>query len=121
MALTAAMLTVLTAGLAAAQAPLKLAPLEPVPVLGKGPSWDILFESEPGENFHGQGQIQRVEKGKIVIGDVLWAMSATATYFKKSTGSPALPQEFAPGAYVGYYLNGNRAITSLWLIDPPHE
>ncbi len=106
---------------AAAQDSMKVAPLQPVPNSKSALTGDILLESEPGENFHGQGPIQRVEEGKMVIGDVLWTISPTATYFKKSTNLPAQPREFAPGEFVGYYVNATREIVSLWLIDPPRE
>lgn len=106
---------------AAAQDSMKVAPLQPLPDTKSALIGDILLESEPGEDFHGQGPIQRVEEGRMVIGDVLWTISPTATYFKKSTGMPALTREFAPGAFVGYYVNATRQIVSLWLIDPMRD
>lgn len=116
-----ATLAVMVAGQATAQDPLKVTPLTPVPVSKGAAPEGILMESEPGKNFHGEGPVQRVEEGGMVIGDVLWELSPIVTYFKKSTGLPALPKEFAPGAYVGYYIDSDRVITSLWLIDPPRE
>ncbi len=111
-----------TAGpVASQQDTLQVAPIKPVPELQNHTGRGIIHENEPGENFNGQGPIQRVEAGSIVIGDTLWKVSPLATYFKKSTGFPALRDEFVPGAWVGYYLDENRVITSLWLFSNPPE
>lgn len=116
--LAAVLLATLTVGTATAQDTLRVAPLEKMPEASAAPP----IRSEPleqdGENFDGEGPIDRVGVGEVVIADLRWKVSPDVTYFKKPIGFPAMASEFAPGAYVGYYVDENRVITSLWLIEP---
>ena len=105
---------------AQAQDPPEIAPIEPVPEI-RNPVLKGVRVEEPGEEFHGQGFLERIGDGKMVIGDVLLKVSPLATYYKKATGFPTLPSEFVPGVWVGYYLDENRVITSLWLFSAPPE
>jgi hypothetical protein len=101
-----------------AQDPPAIAPINPVPEIRSPAAKEVVIEN-PGEDFNGQGFLERIEDDKMVIGDMLLEVSPLATYFKKSTGFPALKDEFVPGVWVGYYLDENRVIISLWLFPAP--
>ena len=103
---------------ASAQDPPAIAPINPVPELQNPVVSGVLVE-DPGEDFHGQGFLERIEDDKMVIGDLLLEVSPLATYVKKATGFPAVKSEFVPGVWVGYYTDENRVITSLWLFPAP--
>jgi hypothetical protein len=67
------------------------------------------------DRFENLGRIDRIGGGEIVINDTLFRLSTYVKYHTpEQLDTPGY--EFREGRYVGYFVNDQREITSLWLI-----
>ena len=66
--------------------------------------------------FDGYGKIEAFEENDVVISDTAWTFAPGAR-FATPRDPNALIQNFSVGDTVGYLLNKDREITSLWLIE----
>jgi hypothetical protein len=74
-----------------------------------------LFPGYPLQ-FDGVGLIDRIGEKEIVVGDHLRALPSSADLHTPHS-SHASTGRFAVGDYVGYQLDKNGAIESLWLLQ----
>ena len=87
-------------------------PIYPVPGLG-GP--DETYTPGTNVEFSGAGTIDRLATDEIVVNDTLLKLSDDIIYYAKD-GSPGSASNFHLGSYVGYLLNSQGKIVSLWKI-----
>jgi len=67
-------------------------------------------------NYDGTGVIDRIGEMEIVIGDIGHGLAVDVTYhtpWSKFAGK----YNFEKGAYIGFKLNSQNRIESLWLIE----
>jgi hypothetical protein len=68
--------------------------------------------------FNGVGVVDRIGGGEIVIEDSLFRLSSSVSFFGEG-GEPLGSASFAAGTFVGYELEGERVIRSLWKLPMP--
>ena len=78
------------------------------------PEW-IMPRHYPN-GFHGMGCIDRITEDQLVIDEHLLKLTHNVTY-NTPTEEDASSAFFSPGKMVGYILNADNAIVSLWLIE----
>jgi hypothetical protein len=93
----------------------EILPINPVP--------NPLSGGRPGVNFkpvdyHGEGLIERIDSNSIVILDSLKPLAYNVTYRSGTTGLDVSKSRFVPGVNVGYRLNPEKEVVSLWLLEP---
>jgi hypothetical protein len=80
------------------------------------PEW-VMPKHYPN-GFDGMGRIDSIseDRGEIVIDERILRLSSLVEYHTPmaSNVSSAL---FGPGSYIGYMINADRQITSIWLIE----
>jgi hypothetical protein len=85
---------------------------------------DTLTDSTPQREdgfqveFHGVGVVDRMGGGEIVIEDSLFRLSSSVSFYGEG-GEPLGGASFAAGTLVGYELEGERVIRSLWRLPMP--
>lgn len=65
--------------------------------------------------FHGMGRIDRIEGNRIIIDDSLYTL-APFVRFATPRDRRASRSDFARGRFVGFILDRDGRISSLWLI-----
>jgi hypothetical protein len=68
--------------------------------------------------FHGVGVVDRMGGGEIVIEDSLFRLSSSVSFYGEG-GEPLGSASFAAGTFVGYEIEGERVIRSLWKLQAP--
>jgi len=68
------------------------------------------------KQFDGLGRIDRIGRHDIVIDDTMHDFSHHVTFATPRTKNGS-KGEFREGTYVGYVTDGEKKITSLWLIE----
>ncbi|MFO7496173.1 MAG: hypothetical protein R6X05_11145, partial [Desulfobacterales bacterium] len=68
--------------------------------------------------FQGVGVVDRMGAGEIVIDDSLFRLSPSVSFFGEG-GEPLGSGSFAVGTLVGYELEAERVIRSLWKLPAP--
>ena len=68
--------------------------------------------------FQGVGVVDRMGGGEIVIEDSLFRLSSSVSFYGEG-GEPLGSASFAAGTFVGYELEGERVIRSLWKLPMP--
>jgi len=68
--------------------------------------------------FQGVGVIDRMGSGEIVIDDSLFRLSPSVSFFGEG-GEPLSSGSFTEGTLVGYELEGERVVRSLWKLPAP--
>lgn len=81
---------------------------------------DVTPQSEDGlrVEFQGVGVVDRMGADEIVIDDCLFRLSSSVSFFAEG-GASLSSASFQAGTLVGYVLEGERAIRSLWKLTPP--
>lgn len=87
-------------------------PIYPVPGLG---GQDETYTPRTNVEFSSVGNIARLTTDVIVVNDILFKLSDDIKYYAKD-GSPGSASNFHPGNYVGYLLDSQGEIVSLWKI-----
>ncbi|MFC1820744.1 hypothetical protein ACFLZG_06650 [Thermodesulfobacteriota bacterium] len=77
------------------------------------PEW-VMPEHYP-EGFHGWGRIGYITEDAITINDFLFRLSPYADFHTPST-TDASRRLFSPGKLVGFELDSENTIITLWLI-----
>jgi hypothetical protein len=91
---------------------------------GSGAGADTLTDVTPQREdgfqveFQGVGVIDRMGAGEIVIDDSLFRLSPSVAFYGEG-GEPLSSGSFAVGTLVGYELEGERVIRSLWKLPAP--
>lgn len=75
---------------------------------------EALLPDHYPDGFHGYGRIERIGKGEIVIDEELLKLAPGVEYFTPRGPSGV---SFDEGDLVGYLLNAEKKIISLWLIE----
>ena len=70
----------------------------------------------PYSGFHGMGYILRITEDEAVIDDTIFAFSPDVVYYTPEIKN-ASSAFFHPGMRVGYILDSEGNIISLWLIE----
>ena len=70
--------------------------------------------------FQGVGVIDRMGAGEIVIDDSLFRLSPSVSFYGEG-GEPLSSGSLTVGTLVGYELEGERVIRSLWKLPVPQE
>jgi hypothetical protein len=80
------------------------------------PEW-VMPKHYPN-GFDGMGHINSIDtdRGEIVIDERMLRLSPAVEYHTP-TASNISSALFGPGSYVGYMINADRQITSIWLIE----
>jgi hypothetical protein len=68
--------------------------------------------------FQGVGVVDRMGAGEIVIDDSLFRLSPSVSFFGEG-GESLGSGSFAVGTHVGYELEAERVIRSLWKLPAP--
>jgi hypothetical protein len=95
-----------------------------VPWAGSAAGANTLTDATPQREdgfqveFQGVGVIDRMGAGEIVIDDSLFRLSPTVSFYGEG-GEPLSSGSFKEGTLVGYELEGERAIRSLWKLPAP--
>lgn len=93
---------------------------------GSAPGANTLTDTTPQredgfrEEFQGVGVIDRMGAGEIVIDDSLFRLSPSVAFFGEG-GAPLSSASFSEGTLVGYGLEGERVIRSLWKLPVPQK
>jgi len=66
--------------------------------------------------FHGIGFLDRISEKDMVVNDHLLRLSPSVT-FNTATVKNGSKAWFRVGSYVGYLLNSQKEVVSLWLLD----
>jgi hypothetical protein len=95
-----------------------------IPWAGLAAGADTLTDATPQREdgfqveFQGVGVVDRMGAGEIVIDDSLFRLSPSVAFFGEG-GEPLGSGSFAVGTLVGYELEAERVIRSLWKLPAP--
>jgi hypothetical protein len=95
-----------------------------IPWAGLAAGADTLTDATPQREdgfqveFQGVGVVDRMGAGEIVIDDSLFRLSPSVSFFGEG-GEPLGSGSFAVGTLVGYELEAERVIRSLWKLPAP--
>jgi hypothetical protein len=76
---------------------------------------EIVLPGDYPDGFHGYGRLGRINQKEAVIDDHLRKFAVQITYHTPTEKISGL-YAFKPGDLVGYLVNSERRIVSLWLI-----
>jgi hypothetical protein len=87
-----------------------------------GPGYGAAYLSEERvlpshypQEFDGLGHIDRIGKNEIVVDDSLHTLASSVTY-ATATSKHGSSSDFRVGDYVGFVINSEKQITSIWMI-----
>lgn len=66
--------------------------------------------------FNGRGVIMDIRGNRIVISDLDYGFCDDVDYRSEASGQPLPPSEFLPGVRIGFVLDEENCIASLWLL-----
>ncbi|MBW2065874.1 MAG: hypothetical protein JRJ03_13225 [Deltaproteobacteria bacterium] len=76
---------------------------------------EVVLPDHYPDGFDGYGRIERLGEGEIVIDEELWKLAPDVEYYMPGSPNPsAIPLD--EGDLVGYLINEEEKIMSLWLI-----
>ncbi len=81
--------------------------------LKKGPKTD---KNGYPLGFDGAGRLEKILNDSVLINDMRIKLSKTVT-FNTQTAKDVSRASFFPGAFVGYLMNPENEIISLWLLN----
>jgi len=102
---------IFTAGMCYAQ-DVTILPINPVPGFG---GQDETYTLGTNVELSGVGNIDRLTTDEIVVNDTLFKLSSDVKYYSKD-GVKAWVSDFNLGNFVGYVLDAQGKIESIWKI-----
>jgi len=77
---------------------------------------EVVLPKHYPDGFHGYGRLDRIGLSEVVIGDSLEKLAPVVTYHTPDNQN-ATREHFKSGDLVGYMIDSDRQVVSLWLIE----